>query len=141
MVNTKSVSIFSTVIPRMLPHKMDSAVELIAVWGVRFKKINPKEIINEKMMPKMTLVGKCAFSANGPRITATPVDRIRAITSGSTDMTNPRAAPAKAAWDMANPREDKFMRTTKEPTNEQEIPVNPAPIIVKTSNCSIIVPP
>ena len=96
-VKNTSREMLSIVMPKMLPHNMERAAELIAVWGTRFKKINPREIINEKIIPRMTLVGNFAFSARGPNRTATPTENTTAINNGFTERTSPRAAPAKAA--------------------------------------------
>ena len=120
---------FSMVRENILPHNILRAAPLAALPGMKFRKINAKAIIMEKVTPIITSECSLAFSEIGPNRRAMRVEKPIAHNKGSMDMTKPKAAPAKAAWDMQKPMEERFMRTTNTPINEQTTPARTEPMI------------
>ncbi len=130
IIKARTASLITSfmVIPRTLPQSRESAPLPIAVLGARLMKIRPRAIISGKIAPMIVSARSLESSERGPRTAAVPTANRIAIHKGSTAATaNPNAAPAKAAWDMANPSEDRFIRTTNTPIWLHSIPLRRLP--------------
>ena len=109
----------AVVMPNTLPQSILMAVLDMAVSGDRFRNNKPNAIDKENITPITTSVFNFAVSAKGPRARETKVENKSAKIKGSFLKNKPRAAPANAAWDMANPSDERFILTTNVPIREQ----------------------
>ena len=89
--------------------------------------MKPRAIMEEKRTPMITSALSFALSATGPSRRATSKVNPRAVGRGSTSRKSPKAAPAKAAWDMQKPMEERFILRTKIPTREHTKPASTDP--------------
>ena len=111
----------------MLPHSILRAVPVAASPGDRLRKMNARAIMRENMMPMTTSVFNLARFATGARNTAAMHANSIAVIRGSTSTSTPKAAPAKAAWDMQKPIDAMFRRTTNTPAIEHDSPARMDP--------------
>lgn len=127
IANIPSLIMSEMLIPRILPHNILIAVLLIAVSGIKFKKIRPSAMVEENIIPRIILGCNFALSVRGPKIIATVVENIKAIRSGLYERASPRAEPAKAACDIQKPKEVNFILTMKTSIKEHTMPAKDAP--------------
>lgn len=112
-------------------------------WGERVRKMKAKAMFRGKAMLVTRSTGIRALSATGPMRRAVAAEKSRAVKRGFIEIATPKAAPAKAPWDMEYPIAESLILATNTPIKPVRRPDRiqaMRALCMKASSSHIIVP-